>query len=152
MAGVDRWGERAAKAVRRLIEEPELPITGVSMVHPDRGQVPVLRLDMSRRPDVRDLARVHQIEGSGQVVVLARGVRLPDRGGWVLLDIRVTRPVRCRFRLALSLASQREILEALAGSGLLGVLPDDVPGRRYSRALYLVIEPAATLRAMAAAV
>jgi hypothetical protein len=111
-----------ALARERLGDALPVRETGIALVRTDRGPVrlPVLRLDAATRPDVRDLARVLRLEGEH---VLAAGWQSIADGGrvWFVLDIGVTRPVSCRWRLVLPYGRHRAFLDTLAGHGVLAV-------------------------------
>jgi hypothetical protein len=77
---------------------------------------PTVVLDVAARPDVADLARVHAIEGIGDV---ATSATLTGTG--LVLTVRLTRPVRASFSIAFELPDHLEVLvhAALTGSLLL---------------------------------
>lgn len=85
------------------------------------GQVlPVLRLDATHRPDVADLARVHEVEGVGDVTTY-----LAPHPDGLAVTVACEVPVRCTFSVVVpddSLA----VLEHAAQVGLL-VLATSAP-------------------------
>ncbi len=82
----------------------------------DGVSYPTVVLDVAGRPDVADLARVHAIEGIGDV---ATSAAVTDTG--LVLTVRLTRPVRASFSVAFVLPDHLEVLvhAALTGSLLL---------------------------------
>lgn len=107
--------------VREMIDEA-LPICAVVFSHVDQVHFPVVQVGVRNRPDVADLPRVHQQDGpEGDVWsqwILFNGQRSPL---WALLEVEFRRPVICRFRLAFRSDKHRQLLEATALSGLLGL-------------------------------
>ncbi|MBK9178276.1 MAG: hypothetical protein IPM45_01650 [Acidimicrobiales bacterium] len=82
----------------------------------DGTAYPTVVLDVVERPDVADLARVHAIEGIGD---LSTTLEVTDVG--LILTVRLTRPVRARFSIEFGLPDHLEVLEhaALTGNLLL---------------------------------
>lgn len=82
----------------------------------DGTAYPTVVLDVTDRPDVADLARVHAIEGIGDLVTT---VAMAETG--VFLTVRLTSPVRASFTIAFSVPEHLEVLEhaALTGNLLL---------------------------------
>jgi hypothetical protein len=70
---------------------------------------PTVVLDVVDRPDVSDLPRVHAAEGVGDLTTSLRRV---DDG--VLLEIRMTSPVRAAFSLQMRLPEHADVLRAAA--------------------------------------
>jgi len=95
---------------------------------------PTVVLDVAGRPDVADLARVHAIEGIGDV---ATSAAITDTG--VMLTVRLTRPVRAAFSIAFVLPDHFEVLvhAALAGSLLLATT---APSPEGDNPLWLAID------------
>lgn len=95
---------------------------------------PTVVLDVAGRPDVADLARVHAIEGIGDV---ATSAAFTDTG--VVLTVRLTRPVRAAFSIAFVLPDHFEVLvhAALAGSLLLATT---APSPEGDNPLWLAID------------
>lgn len=76
---------------------PELAIVPV---------LPIVYLHADMRPDVRDLARIHQAEGDGEIV--SQWLIAEDRAHNRCIDllVEVHRPVECQFRVAFSLDNE----------------------------------------------
>jgi hypothetical protein len=89
--------------------------TGITFAE-DGTAYPTVMLDVADRPDVADLARVHAVEGIGD---LATTLAVADTV--VFLTVRLTSPVRAAFTIAFSLPEHLEVLEhaALTGNLLL---------------------------------
>lgn len=121
-------------------------------------EMPIAYLDCRRRPDVADLARVHRLEGEGDQVAtwtfcLAPGV--PGVESLAVLDLRLVRPVRCRFSIAFEMISHAAILNAIVKAEklivahrdptaaesyreiLIGTVGFDVPGDQLRQALLM---------------
>lgn len=100
-------------------------------------------IDASDHPEVRDLPRVHAVEGIGDIRTEA--LRIPGDGGeLVLLGVRITRPVLCAFALAFSLPWQRHVLDEAADAGHL-MMATTPPDRVASdQPLWLAIDLDAT--------
>ena len=91
----------------------------------DGDWYPTLHVDVTDRPDVADLARVHAVEGVGDLTTSASVV-----GGRLLLGVALTSPVTCRFSLDLG-PEHAELLVDAAVSGhlLLATTPPEAPER-----------------------
>lgn len=91
---------------------PPLPVQSVgwtmSEIDGQMMSLPSVALDTVGRADVADLARVHAIEGIGDIRTLAT----PAEGG-VRFDIVVVSPVRCHLSFVVS-NEHRSILEHAA--------------------------------------
>ena len=76
--------------------------------------MPTVTIDVSQSPEVADLARVHAIEGIGDVSTHA--IRQDDT---VLVGVQLTSPVQATFAVAFSYAIHQEFLEEVADAGSL---------------------------------
>jgi hypothetical protein len=96
-------------------------------------------LDVGGRPDVADLARVHAVEGIGDLVTSLE----PVPGG-LTLHVRLDHPVRARFGVAFELPAHRPVLDhaAITGALLLATTaPEGVdPGREHPNPLWLAVD------------
>ena len=108
---------------------------------------PTARVDVDARRDVADLARVHALEGIGD---LTTSVAID--GGRLLLGVEVHHPVRCSFAVALRSPDHLPLLVDAASSGhlLLATTPPDAEGRPPWLALRL--DPAQLLAGLQALV
>lgn len=80
----------------------------MSEIDGDLVALPSVALDISERPDVADLSRVHAIEGVGDIRTLATR----SEGG-VRFDVVLTSPVRCHLAFVIS-TEHEQILEHAA--------------------------------------
>ena len=76
--------------------------------------MPTVTIDVSQSPEVADLARVHAVEGIGDVSTHA--IRQDDA---VVLGVQLTSPVRAIFAVAFSYVQHREFLKDVAEAGAL---------------------------------
>jgi len=76
--------------------------------------MPTVTIDVSRSPEVADLARVHAVEGIGDVSTHA--IRHDDT---VLVGVQLTSPVQAIFAVAFSYELHREFLNEVADAGSL---------------------------------
>lgn len=100
-----------------------LPVTTagwtLSEIDGDLVTLPTVELDVTGRPDVRDLARVHAMEGIGDLRTLARRV---DDG--IRFDVVLTRPVRCTLAFVVG-PEHHQVLESAAASSCLVLATGD---------------------------
>jgi hypothetical protein len=97
----------------------------------DGSMIPTAVLDVADHPEVADLARVHAIEGIGDVVTTGRRVdgAGPDGTDLFLLGISMSSPVRAAFALAFPLPTASGFLVDAADAGRLALAttePDTV--------------------------
>lgn len=78
----------------------------------DGTEYPTAVIDVTGRPDVADLARVHALEGVGDITTY---VALDD--GAALLTVVMTMPVSSRFSIRFPLPESRPLLDHAAVSG-----------------------------------
>ena len=78
------------------------------------GWMPTVTIDVSESPAVADLARVHAVEGIGDVSTSA--IRDNDT---VLLGVQLSKPVHAIFAVVFSYALHKEFLGEVADSGTL---------------------------------
>ena len=71
--------------------------------------MPTVTIDVSQSPEVADLARVHAVEGIGDVSTHA--IRQDDT---VLVGVQLTSPVRATFAVAFSYELHLDFLEEVA--------------------------------------
>ena len=71
--------------------------------------LPTVTIDVSQSPEVADLARVHAVEGIGDVSTHA--IRQDDA---VVVGVQLTSPVQAMFAVAFSYALHREFLNEVA--------------------------------------
>jgi len=78
------------------------------------GWMPTVTIDVSESPAVADLARVHAVEGIGDVSTSA--IRDDDT---VLLGVQLSKPVHAIFAVVFSYALHHEFLGEVADAGTL---------------------------------
>ena len=86
----------------------------------DGRRLPTVVIDAGDAPEVADLARVHAVEGVGDIHTEA--VRAGDL---VALGIRVTVPVRAVFVIAIDLRVHRTLLDDVVEHGALLIAHTD---------------------------
>ena len=97
--------------------------------------MPTVTIDVSQSPEVADLARVHAVEGIGDVSTHA--IRQDDA---VVLGVQLTSPVRAVFAVALSFAQHREFLKDVAEAGALIFATTDVENAIEDQPLWLSVD------------
>ena len=97
--------------------------------------MPTVTIDVSQSPEVADLARVHAVEGIGDVSTHA--IRQDDA---VVLGVQLTSPVRAIFAVAFSYAQHREFLKDVAEAGALIFATTDVENAIEDQPLWLSVD------------
>ena len=97
--------------------------------------MPTVTIDVSQSPEVADLARVHAVEGIGDVSTHA--IRQNDA---VVLGVQLTSPVRAIFAVAFSYAQHREFLKDVAEAGALIFATTDVENAIEDQPLWLSVD------------
>jgi hypothetical protein len=97
--------------------------------------LPTVTIDASQSPDVADLARVHAVEGIGDVSTHA--IREDDA---IVVGVQLTSPVRAMFAVAFSYALHREFLEEVADAGSLIFATTDVEAAHEEQPLWLSVD------------
>ena len=107
---------------REAFVADDVPVVSAGAIEADGEVLPAVVLDAAGRPDVADLARVHAVEGMGD---LRSGVGLYDvgpRSDWLVrVEVLVDDPVRCRFHLVLDAGEGQALLAAAADRGALAI-------------------------------
>lgn len=96
--------------------------------------MPTVTIDVSQSPAVADLARVHAVEGIGNVSTHA--IREDDT---VLLGVQLTSPVQATFAVAFSYELHREFLNEVAEAGTLVFATTDTETAHEERPLWLSV-------------
>ena len=86
----------------------------------DGQQLPTVVIDADDVPEVADLARVHAVEGVGDIHTQA--VRVDDL---IVLGIRMTVPVRAAFAIAIDAQRHRALLDDVVEHGTLVIAHTD---------------------------
>ena len=97
--------------------------------------MPTVTIDVSESPEVADLARVHAVEGIGDVSTHA--IRQDDA---IVIGVQLTRPVRAIFAVAFSYALHREFLNEVADAGSLIFATTDAQTAHEDRPLWLSVD------------
>ena len=97
--------------------------------------MPTVTIDVSESPEVADLARVHAIEGIGDVSTHA--IRQNDA---VVLGVQLTSPVQAIFAVAFSYAQHREFLKDVAEAGALIFATTNVENAIEDQPLWLSVD------------
>ena len=97
--------------------------------------MPTVTIDVSESPAVADLARVHAVEGVGDVSTHA--IRQDDS---VVLGVQMTSPVRAMFAVAFSYSQHREFLKDVAEAGALIFATTDVENALEDQPLWLSVD------------
>jgi hypothetical protein len=100
----------------------------------DGTAYPTVVLDVADRPDVADLARVHAIEGIGDLTTT-----LTVAHTRVFLTVGLTSPVRATFTIAFTMPEHLEVLEHAALTGNL-LLATTTPTPDGDHPLWLAID------------
>ena len=102
------------------VEIVVLPVLDAgTTIDADGERLPTVVVDARGNPEVADLARVHAIEGIGDIATEAVAVPAGD-GAWrFLLAVIISTPVRCSFVLEFALPPHRRVLDEAAAAGRL---------------------------------
>ena len=107
---------------------------GRTLVDDDKW-MPTVTIDVSQSPEIADLARVHAVEGIGDVSTHA--IRQDDS---VVVGVQLTRPVRAVFAVAFSYAQHREFLKDVAEAGALIFATTNVKNAIEDQPLWLSVD------------
>ncbi|MCX6516333.1 MAG: hypothetical protein NTZ62_06840 [Actinobacteria bacterium] len=97
--------------------------------------MPTVTIDVSQSPEVADLARVHAIEGIGDVSTHA--IRENDT---VLVGVQLTSPVQAMFAVAFSYSLHQEFLKEVADAGSLVFATTATESAHEDRPLWLSVD------------
>ena len=97
--------------------------------------LPTVTIDVSHSPEIADLARVHAMEGIGDVSTHA--IR---EGDTIVIGVQLTSPVNAMFAVAFSYALHREFLEEVADAGSLTFATTDVEAAHEEHPLWLSVD------------
>ena len=96
---------------------------------------PTVVIDVTGHPEVADLARVHAVEGIGDVATVA--LRDDDL---VLLGVQLSRPVVAMFAVAFSFTAHRGFLGDVAAAGGLTIATTDPESAAEDNPLWLAVD------------
>ena len=97
--------------------------------------LPTVTIDVSHSPEIADLARVHAVEGIGDVSTHA--IREDDA---IVVGAQLTSPVQAMFAVAFSYALHREFLEEVADAGSLIFATTNVEAAHDEHPLWLSVD------------
>jgi hypothetical protein len=97
--------------------------------------MPTVTIDVSGSPLIADLARVHAVEGIGDV--RSHALRENDS---VLLGVSLTIPVQAMFVVVFSYAVHRQFLEEVAAAGMLLFATTDTRRAHEEKPLWLSVD------------
>ena len=97
--------------------------------------MPTVTIDASQSPEVADLARVHAVEGIGDVSTHA--IRQDDT---VLVGVQLTSPVHATFAVAFSYELHQEFLNEVADAGSLVFATTATESAHEDRPLWLSVD------------
>ena len=97
--------------------------------------LPTVTIDVSQAPEVADLARVHAVEGIGDVSTHA--IRQDDA---IVVGVQLTSPVQAMFAVAFSYALHAGFLNEVADAGSLIFATTDVEAAHEDRPLWLSVD------------
>jgi hypothetical protein len=97
--------------------------------------MPTVTIDVSQAPEVADLARVHAVEGIGDVSTHA--IRQDDA---IVVGVQLTSPVQAMFAVAFSYSLHAEFLNEVADAGSLIFATTDAEAAHEDRPLWLSVD------------
>jgi hypothetical protein len=97
--------------------------------------LPTVTIDVSQAPEVADLARVHAVEGIGDVNTHA--IRQDDA---IVVGVQLTSPVQAMFAVAFSYALHGDFLKEVAEAGSLIFATTEVEAAHEDRPLWLSVD------------
>ena len=104
-------------------------------------RLPTVVVDAGGHVEIADLARVHAVEGIGDIATEAAAVPVDDTGSWrFFLAVIISSPVRCAFVLEFSLPSDRRVLDEAAAAGRLVIATTPPERATVDQPLWLAID------------
>ena len=97
--------------------------------------LPTVTIDVSQAPEIADLARVHAVEGIGDVSTHA--IRQDDA---IVVGVQLTSPVQAMFAVAFSYALHGDFLKEVADAGSLIFATTEVKVAHEDRPLWLSVD------------
>ena len=97
--------------------------------------MPTVTIDVSQSPEVADLARVHAVEGIGDVSTHAI-----SQDDTVLVGVQLTSPVQATFAVVFSYSMHQEFLNEVADAGSLVFATTDTESAHEDRPLWLSVD------------
>lgn len=108
----------------------------------DGAVIPTVVVDVAGHPEIGDLARVHAIEGVGDIATTARRVAGagPDGDDVFLLGVSLTSPVRAAFAIGFPLPDAEALLLDAAEAARLAIATTSVDAVHTERPTWLAID------------
>jgi len=113
----------------------------------DGGQWPTAVIDAAGHPEITDLARVHVVEGVGDIATDAALLDLDDESvvpgsaeQILALVVSITVPVTMSFVLAFALPAQRSVLDDAVATGHLVIATTDPAHASTEQPLWLAVD------------
>jgi len=97
--------------------------------------LPTVTIDVSHSPEIADLARVHAVEGIGDVSTHA--IREDDA---IVVGVQLTSPVQAKFAVAFSYTLHAEFLKEVADAGSLIFATTNAETAHEDRPLWLSVD------------
>jgi hypothetical protein len=132
-------------------EKPDAPVFQVidigAMLDVEGKQWPTAVIDAEGHPAITDLARVHAVEGIGDIrteavaMPLAAELVSDDATHIFLLAVMISKPVECTFGVSFVLPAQGQVLVEAAAAGSLVIAttsPDEI--NEQNQPLWLAID------------
>jgi hypothetical protein len=129
-----------------VVDDSEIVVLTVqetgTTVEANGERLPTVVVDASGHPQIADLARVHAIEGIGDIATEAAAVPVPDEpGSWrFFLAVIIRSPVRCAFVLEFALPAHRDVLDDAAAVGHLVIATTPPERAAIDQPLWLAID------------
>ena len=101
----------------------------------DGVQHPTVVIDVADRPEVSDLARVHALEGIGDVHTVAM-----RSGDAIVLGIRMSSPVRAAFAVVFDAGVHAGFLSEVSEAGTLTIATTDPEEAARDRPVWLAVD------------
>lgn len=132
----EHFGSMTDGMVQALLREA-LPLQDalvIGMVPPDlpparvlAGLLPqivtVVWIDTAQRPDIRDLGRVHAVEGEGEVTCTWTYIDETRQESCFVLAVAMLTPVQVSFSIAIHLPEYTALMEIVSRTGSLSLVP-----------------------------
>ena len=123
------------------IEIVVLPVLDAGTTIDTAGEhLPTVVIDAGAHPEIADLARVHAIEGIGDIATEAVAVPTGDDAWRFLLAVIISTPVRCSFVLEFALPPHRHVLDDAAAAGHLVIATTPPERAAVDQPLWLAID------------
>jgi len=113
----------------------------------DGGEWPTAVIDAQGHPEISDLARVHAVEGVGDIATEAALLDIDPASATpgsvehlLALSVSITSPVTAAFVVAFALPAHREVLDAAMREGHVVIATTDPVRATADRPLWLAID------------